>query len=186
MNKINNVNKIETEHLILRKAKTEDLSFIWKNIWSDKEIADNMLWKVTNTLEEARIRMDKTIKYQSENYAYFVCLKTNNEPIGFAGIYEKEKNIYEESGICIARNHQGNGYAKEIVKVLKDLVFSNLKGEKFIYGCFSTNEKSRRVCLSSGFKYYNSKSSIREHDNMEYISDYYYFDKDMYLKEKER
>lgn len=177
--------EIETEHLILRKAKLEDLDFIWKNIWSDKEIADNMLWKVTNTIEEAKVRMDKTIKYQNENYAYFVCLKTTDEPIGFAGIFEKEKNIYEESGICIARIHQGKGYAKEVVNVLKDLIFSKLNGERFIYGCFSTNEKSRRVCLSSGFKYYNSKPLIREHDNMEYISDYYYFDKDMYLKEKE-
>ena len=184
MNKTKYETIIITEHLILRKAKKEDLNDIWKNIWSDKEIADNMLWKVTNTIEEAKDRMDKTIKYQSENYAYFVCLKTTNEPIGFAGIFEKDKNIYEETGICIARIHQGKGYAKEVVNALKDLIFTKLNGEMFIYGCFSTNEKSRRVCLSLGFKYLNSKKIIRKHDNKEYISDYYYFDSNMYFNKK--
>jgi len=174
--------KIETERLILRKAKQEDINNIWENVWKDKTIADNMLWKVTETLKEAKIRMEKTIKYQSENYAFFVCLKSTNEPIGFAGIIEKEKDVYEDSGICISRKYQRNGYAKEVVSALKDLIFLKLNGKKFIYGCFSTNEASRKVCISQGFKYFNSEKCIRKHDNMKYISDNYYFDREMYNK----
>ena len=179
----NMISELVTQNLILRKATWDDLESIWNNVWKNKNIADHMLWKVTEQLEDARVRMEKTIEYQSENYAYFVCLKENNEPIGFAGVFEKEKGIYEESGICIAEAYQGRGYAKEVVGALKQLVFSKLNGSKFIYGCFSTNEKSRRVCLSQGFKYYESKECIRQHDQMKYISDYYYFDKEMYDKE---
>lgn len=181
-----NIERIETKNLILRKAKVDDLEYIWKNVWSDSSIAENMLWPVTKTKEEAKERLDRTIKYQSENYAYFVCLKDSDEPVGFAGVFERkdEKSIYEESGICIASKCQGRGYAKEVVGALKYLVFDKLKGEKFIYGCFSTNERSRKVCLSQGFKYFESKEHIREHDKMKYISDYYYLDKDMYDKEQ--
>ena len=126
-----------TENLILRKAKLTDLELIWKNVWSDEKIAANMLWKATETFEDAVERLNRTIKYQSENYAYFICLKSNDEPIGFAGIKEKENGIYEESGICIAEEYQGRGFAKEVVQALKQLIFDKLDGNKFIYGCFS-------------------------------------------------
>lgn len=171
-----------TENLILRKAKKDDLQLIWKNVWQDEEIAKNMLWKTTKTEEEAKIRLEKTINFQQENYAYFVCLKSNNEPIGFAGIYEKENGIFEESGICIAQKCQGKGYGKEVVGVLKKLIFEQLGGKRFIYSCFSTNEKSRRVCLSHGFKYFKSEETVREHDGMKFIIDYYYIDREMYEK----
>ncbi len=177
------IDRLETKNLILRKAKVEDLDLIWKNIWYDRHIAENMLWEVTISLEEAKKRMERTIKYQSEHYAYFVCLKTNDEAIGFCGVNEQEKGIYEESGICIATKYQGRGYGKEVVSALKDLVFSKLKGERFIYGCFQSNEKSKKVCLSQGFKYLKSESHVREYDKMKYISDYYYLDKEMYDKE---
>lgn len=175
---------ITTENLVLRKAKITDLEKIWKNIWSDEKIAETMLWEVTRTYQEATDRLNRTIKYQKENYAYFVCLKSNNEPIGFAGIKEKHYSIYEESGICIAQKHQGKGYAKEVISALKQLVFEELKGNRFIYGCFSNNEKSKKVCISQGFKYLNSDNIIREWDNKKFTVDYYYFDKEMYYKTK--
>ena len=175
-----------TENLILRKAKKDDLQFIWKNVWQDEEIAKNMLWKTTKTDEEAKIRLERTINYQQENYAYFVCLKSNNEPIGFAGVYEKENGIFEERGICIAQKCQGEVYGKEVVGALKKLIFEQLGGKRFIYSCFSTNEKSRRVCLSQGFKYFESREKVRDYDGMKFIVDYYFFDKEMYENNKMR
>jgi len=154
------MNTLITDNLILRKAKTTDLEKIYQNIWSDFDIAKTMLWEPTKTKEDAIDRLHRTIEYQKNNYAYFVCLKSTDEPIGFAGIKEVEHGIYEESGICIAVKYQGNGYGKEVVKALKHLIFVELKGKNFLYGCFSTNEKSRKVCLSQGFKYLNSVEVI--------------------------
>lgn len=181
---INNLNYLETNNLILRKAKKDDLEYIWNNIWIDDDIASNMLWKPTKTREDAITRLDRTIEYQSKNYSYFICLKSNDEPIGFAGIVEKEPGIYEESGICICRKYQKNGYAKEVVNVLKILVFEKLSANRFLYGCFSTNEPSRKVCLSQGFKYLNSSNVTRDWDNKEFVVDYYYFDKEMYKRKR--
>lgn len=169
-----------TENLILRKAKREDLKLIWKNVWNDEKLTTYMLWEVTRTKADAEIRMEKTIKYQSDNFAYFVCLKDTDEPIGFAGITERETGTYEETGLCIAEKYQGKGYGKELLSALKQLVFSKLNGKRFIYGCFSTNEASKRVCLAQGFKYLKSEPRVRERDGKKYIIDYYYFDKDMY------
>ncbi|MBR6505156.1 MAG: GNAT family N-acetyltransferase [Clostridia bacterium] len=176
--------KLITEHLILRKARETDLEKIWNNIWRDEKIAETMLWETTKTYEEAVDRLNRTIKYQTENFAYFVCLKSNDEPIGFAGVKEIEQGIYEDGGICIARKHQGRGYAKEVVQALKYLVFEKLNGNRFLYGCFSDNERSRKVCISQGFKYLNSENVIRDWDKKEFIVDYYFFDKEMYSTTK--
>lgn len=173
-------NNLITENLILRKAKKTDLDSIWHNVWEDESIAENMLWKPTKRLEDAVSRLERTIKYQAKNYVYFVCLKESDEAIGFAGVSEKEPGVFEESGICISKKHQGKGYAKEVVEVLKKLVFEELKASRFIYGCFSTNERSRKVCLALGFKYLNSKNITRDWDNKEFVVDNYYFDKEMY------
>lgn len=172
--------KLITKNLILRKAQTEDLEQIWNNIWKDETIAKTMLWQPTKTKEEAIDRMKKTIEYQNNNYAYFVCLKSDNQPIGYAGIKELTDGIYEESGICIATKYQNQGYAKEVVSALKKLIFEKLNGNKFLYGCFTNNEKSKRVCISQGFIYSHSEKTIRKWDQQSFIIDYYYFDKNMY------
>ena len=49
--------RIETKDLILAKAKIEDTDKIWHNYWSDLESAKFMLWKPTETKEEAIARM---------------------------------------------------------------------------------------------------------------------------------
>ena len=98
------INKIETDRLVLRKAKPSDLDNIYNNVWSDSSIADNMLWEVTKSKKDANDRLNRTIKYQNNHYAYFVCLKDTDEAIGFVGIFEKEEDIYEDTGICIDKN----------------------------------------------------------------------------------
>ena len=62
-----------TKHLILRKAQKSDLYDIFNNIWSDKNIYENMFFEPTTNIEEAKKRLNRTIEYQNNNYAYFVC-----------------------------------------------------------------------------------------------------------------
>lgn len=176
------IDRLETEHLVLRKAKEEDLDSIWNSIWKDTDIAQSMLWKPTFTYEEAIERLSKTIRYQAEHFAYFVCLKENhcNTAIGFAGINEEEPGIYAESGICVAQKYQNLGFGKEIVKALLQLVFEELSGKKFIYSCFHENLRSAAICRFFGFQYSYCKEDVREWDGYSYLSDYYELSKKNY------
>ena len=174
------INKIETDRLVLRKAKISDLDNIYNNVWSDSSIADNMLWEVTKSKADAIDRLNRTIKYQNNHYAYIVCLKDTDEAIGFVGIFEKGEDIYEDTGICISKKYQNRGYGKETLKAIIDLVFNKLTGKKLLYSCFSTNIKSRKLCTSLGFKFGYSENTIRKYDNKVFIVDYYYLDRDMY------
>lgn len=174
------VNELSLEHLFLRKAKMSDLDLIWHNVWQDEGLNELMFWQTTKTFNEAKDRLRRTIEYQSNHYAYFVCLKSNDEPIGFAGVIEVSDKVYEDSGICIAQRYQGLGYGKEVVEGLKMLVFDRLKGDRFLYSCFRENKISANLCRSLGFTYLKSKVMVRPHDQKEFITDYYYFDRGMF------
>ena len=172
--------RIETKNLVLRKATENDLEAIWKNIWQDESIARWMYWQPTKAYEDAVDRLQRTIRYQSENYAYFVCLKEIDEAIGFAGIKEVEPNVFEESGICVATKCQNLGYGTEILQALMKLAFEEFGGEKFIYACMHENERSRKVCQKFGFHYSHSQEEVRQWDGAQFVNDFYYLMREEY------
>ena len=56
---------LETPDLILDKAKFSDWEDLYRNVWSRPESARHMLWSLTTSEEDARIRIQKTIEYRS-------------------------------------------------------------------------------------------------------------------------
>ena len=177
------INKIITSNLILRKATKNDLNEIYNNVWKHKELAKYMLWKPTDNIDEAKDRLDRTINYQANYDAFFITLRKTGEVIGFAGIYEEEQDVYEDTGLCISGNYHRKGYGTESVKALEKLIFEYHRGKRFIYSCQSLNEPSKYLALKEGFIYSNSKPCIRDYDNYHYICDYYNMDKDDYKKD---
>ena len=146
---------------------------MWNNIWQDKELAKYMLWKPLENIEEAKIRLEKTIEYQKSNLAFYICLKETDEAIGFLGAVNIGDGIFEDSGICIANKYQGNGFGKQAMQLLLKMIFEELGGKEFIYSCFEENKKSQKLCESLGFEYQFSKQSIRKWDGLKYTARYY-------------
>ena len=179
------ISEITTERLILRKARESDLESIWKNVWCDPSIARNMMWKVTETRQEAIERLQKTIEYQQNQPAYFVCLKDSDEAIGFCGVREEslpqiDGKIYSESGICIASAFQNKGYGREVVEALKKLVFEQLDGEGFMYSCFADNEASRHLAVSCGFRFLVKSVTHRSWDDSDHDTDWFIMTREQY------
>ena len=176
---------METEHLILRKARKEDLESIWNNVWKWDFLADMMLWTPNPTLEDAEKKMERTIFMQQNNYAYFICLKENDEAIGFVGIKEtEEKGVYEDCGLCISHFYQKRGFGKEVLGAIQKLIFEQLDGKVFYYTCMIQNEPSRKLCLSQGFVYSDRQDGIRERDGLHYQNDRYKMTREMYFEGK--
>ena len=161
------------EKIILRKARLEDLDSMWNNIWQDKELAKFMLWKPVENIEEAKIRLQKTIEYQKSNLAFYICLEETDEVIGFLGAVDTGDCIFEDTGICIASKYQGKGFGKQAMQLLLKMIFEELGGKEFIYSCFEENKKSQRLCESLGFEYKYAKQNTRKWDNLNYTAKYY-------------
>lgn len=145
--------KLVGNNIILRKAVITDYQSMLKNVWSDEEVYKWMLFTPTYTDEEAIERCKRSMRFQENNYGYFVALKDTNEAIGLCAVKEYEENRYEECGICIGKAYQGKGYGSEILELLLDLCFNKLNGKDFKYGYFIENEKSKSLALKYKFKY---------------------------------
>lgn len=169
--------RIEGARVVLRKARMDDLEAIYENVWSRAELARTMFWDVTATHEEAVARMERTMAYQAQNDAFFVCLRRTDEPIGFAGVREYAPGAWEETGICIARAQQGQGYGKEVLALLTEAAFG-AGGRRFVYGCFRGNERSAAVCRELGFRYAYNTVLRHRRDGRPVLVDFYTLSKE--------
>ncbi|MGX8692204.1 MAG: GNAT family N-acetyltransferase [Clostridia bacterium] len=165
------IKRIETERLILRKAEDRDLELIWNRVWRDGRLAVMMLWTPTPTRAEAEDRLARTKAFQAKYHAFFVCLRETDEPIGFVGVRELEGGVWDETGLCIAADWQGQGYGKETLRAMIGLVFRELGGRAFRASCFHENKASAALIRSCGFRYVGSHTETREHDGYEYLCD---------------
>lgn len=137
--------------IILRKANDNDLNNIYNNVWEDETLFKYMHYSNTKTLGEAQIRLQKSIEFQKNNYAYFICLRKNDEAIGFCGVKKINEYQVQEIGICISKRHQQCSYGKQALKLLLALTFNNLKAKEFLYYTNKDNIPSIKLCESFRF-----------------------------------
>ena len=148
--------RMETEDIILGKAKYEDWRSIYRNVWSRPETAEYMLWKVTADEEKARERIRRTITWQETHDAWLVYEKGSGQAVGFAGVEETEQYIYHETGIALGPEYVRMGYGKQILRLLMEYCIS-LGGQEFYYSTRAGNLASKALALSCGLAYQYSE-----------------------------
>lgn len=169
MTEITGGNKmIETRDLIIDKAKLEDWEDMYRNVWSRRECARYMMWRVTENEEDAKIRIGKTIEFQKTHDTYLVYEKKSGKAIGFAGVEKSEPFVYEEAGICLGSDYWGKGYGKQILEGLIEYVKDKFGAREFIYSAREENTASKRLAEALGFVPVSSEIKTDERDGHEY------------------
>ncbi|XCP86219.1 GNAT family N-acetyltransferase [Roseburia hominis] len=143
---------LETKDLLLKKAEFEDWKAMYRNVWSRPETAKYMAWRVTTSEEDARVRIQKTIKYQENHDTYLVYEKKSGQAIGFAGVEEIAPHIYQDASVALGPEYVGKGFGKQILRLLLEYCRS-LGGKEFYYSTRANNEASKALALSCGFIY---------------------------------
>ena len=159
---------IETESLILDKAKFSDWKEMYRNIWSQPESARYMAWSITTSEEAAKIRIVKTIAFQKEHDTYVVYEKSSGKAIGFAGVEKLEPCIYQEAGICLGPNYVGKGFGRQILQGLIQYCKEQFGATEFIYSTRDENTASNRLAKSFGFLLISSAAKIDSKDGHSY------------------
>lgn len=166
--------RLETERLVLKKAEFEDWRSIWTNLWWHGESARYMLWSPTETEEEAKSRMARTIAFEAAHpYALLVYEKQSGACIGFAGMEEVEPGVFEDIGVALGPDYVGRHYGKEVLTALVRYAFDVLGAEKFICTARSGNAASIALQRSCGFSYVRSESRNDPRNGEDYILDFY-------------
>lgn len=146
-----NTPAIETQRLILRKFMEDDMEAFYK-IYSDEEVNKFLPWFPLKNMEEARLffkeRYEK--KYaQPRAYAYAICLKKDNYPIGYINVDMEEQHDF---GYGLRKEfwHQG------IVTEAGRAVISQVKKDGLLYITAThdrENPRSGGVMRNVGMKY---------------------------------
>lgn len=112
-----NTPTIETERLILRKFTQEDLEALYQ-IYSDEEVNRFLPWFPLRSREEAgRLFEEKYAALYAlpQAYAYAVCLKQDNLPIGY--VYVGAEEPYD-LGYGLRREFWHRGIATEAARAV--------------------------------------------------------------------
>lgn len=171
--------KIETDRLILRKFKIEDVESVFKN-WASDEGVQAMYREPVYSTKEAveKLIKDKYIKkYEKENiYRWAIISKENNECIGQIAYYLVDvNNNFAEMEYCIGREFQGCGYATEAAKALIKYAFDEMNLHKIQISHMETNNKSKNVINKCGFIFEGiCRDFFYDRSNDNYISRVYY------------
>lgn len=165
---------IETKDLILDKGKIDEWKAMYENVWKHEETARYMMWRPKQTEQEGYEMTQGFIEFQEKNpTAYFVYEKKSKMPIGFAGMKETSKGVFEDSGIAIGPCFTEKGYGKQILCALLSQAFEELGAEKFIYSCWAENIPSNKLAKSVGLKFTHSEETLDRRSGKTFIMNYY-------------
>lgn len=125
-----NTPTVETERLILRKFTEEDIEALFL-ILKDKEVNQFLPWYPVNNIEQTKkfYKERYAKKYeQPQAYAYAICLKNENLPIGYIHVDMEEPH---DLGYGLRKEfwHQGivTEAAKAVVEQVKKMGFHILR-----------------------------------------------------------
>ena len=159
---------IETESLILDKAKFSDWEDMYRKVWSRPESAKYMEWNLTTSEENAKIRITKTIAFQKEHDTYMVYEKSSGKAIGFACVEKIEPYIYQEAGICLGPDYVGKGFGRQILQGLIQYCKEEFRAKEFIYLTREENKASNQLAKSFGFTVISSVPKTDSKDGHRY------------------
>lgn len=142
---------ITTERLILRKFTDTDMAAFYK-IYSDEEVNRFLPWFPLKNMAEAKEFFHKWYveKYaQPQGYAYAICLKTDNDPIGYIKVDVEEPY---DLGYGLRKEFWHHGIITEAGRAVVELVERD--GLPYITATHDRNNpRSGGVMRNIGMKY---------------------------------
>lgn len=142
---------LETERLILRKFTEEDMNALFL-ILKDEEANQFLPWYPVKNLEETKSFFEERYasRYaQPQAYAYAICRKEDNVPIGYMNVATEESHDF---GYGIRREYWHQGIATEAGKAVVEQVKKD--GLPYITATHDQNNpRSEKVMQKLGMKY---------------------------------
>ena len=150
-NTVMNTPTLETERLILRKFTEEDLEALFL-ILKDEQVNKFLPWYPVKNLEETKKLYDEryAAKYRlPQAYAYAICLKNDNIPIGYMKVDMEE---HHDFGYGLRKELWHQGIVSEAAKAVVEQVKKD--GLPYITGTHDRNNpRSGMVMQKAGMKY---------------------------------
>ena len=147
---------LETERLILRKFKMEDVEEVFKNWTSNEDVAKFVRWSTHKSVDDTKEWIEFELNnYKNDNYyTWGIELKETGELIGsISSIFRPEDDERYEIGYAIGKEYWNKGYTSEALKCVMDFLINDVGIKKFICSHAKLNPVSGMVMQKVGFKH---------------------------------
>lgn len=150
-------------HIYLRALEPDDLDVLYK--WEN----NTDIWQVSNTqtpfsrfvLEQFLANQHQDI-YTNKQLRLIACDQNSHLPIGAIDLFDFDPFHFRVGvGILVDEEKRQNGYAYEMLELIKPYVFQTLLMNQMFCHVGSGNEASLKLFEKSGFK----KCGLRENWN---------------------
>ncbi len=154
---------LKGQHIYLRALEPEDTHILYE--WEN----DTAIWRVSNTqtpyskfvLEQFLANQHNDI-YTNKQLRLIACEYTSHVPVGAIDLFDFEPFHQRVGvGILIAEPYRKNGYALEVLQLLKDYAFNTLLLKQLFCNVGTQNEPSVKLFEKAGFK----KCGLKENWN---------------------
>ena len=158
-----NNKSIETERLLLRKPRIEDVEPMFNNWASDPMVTKYLTWPPHENIEVTKRVVDNWLKEEKDpkTIRFIITLKDNDEPIGsidVVGYIDDNPEI----GYCLARKYWNQGLMTEACKALIKYLF-DIGFKKIFIKAMVENIGSNKVIEKCDFKF--THKEYREHQS---------------------
>lgn len=148
--------RLETERLLLRPWKPEDLSDFYEYARVDG-VGQMAGWLPHKSMDESKEILNKFIEHKK---TFAIVSKADGKAIGSVGIepYGMEEKLSEffdyqgrEIGFVLSKDYWGQGLMTEAVKAVVAYCFEKLDYDFLLCGHYNSNTRSMRVQQKAGF-----------------------------------
>jgi [ribosomal protein S5]-alanine N-acetyltransferase len=146
--------KIETERLILRKPKIDDVKFLYKII--DNDIIKNLFMRYPLKEKYLKELIQKYIAEWEKKERYFMILelKKTKKIVGMAGLKELDFNHgLADVTSFIGKKYRKKGYITEAKIAINEFAFNKLKLRKLKSNVATFNPLSNKMQNKFGMKF---------------------------------
>ncbi len=143
--------KIETERLILREWKMEDIDILVDGL-NHFDTAKNLTVPFPYTKDHAIAFIQKHLKNNKESMCFAITLKETNQVIGGTSLdFYKDLQKYK-GGIWLHRDFTKKGYGTETWRARAKFAFENLNVDELLNGFYEFNNASWHMQQKVGYK----------------------------------
>lgn len=176
--------KLETERLVLRSFKEEDLKDFYEYAKSPN-VGPNAGWKPHESEEET---LQILTRFMEHDNVWAIELKDSHKVIGSLGLHDDEKRTNTNGkmiGYVLSDKYWGRGIMTEAVKAVMEYAFEEENYDILTVYHYVGNKKSKRVIEKCGFKYEGKLRFASRLYNGEVVDDLCYsLSKNEYLEIK--
>ncbi len=150
----NNLPKLETERLLLRKLRYKDVQDIY-DYAHDEEVAQFVMWDAHHSELETLEFLNVVISLYNKNEPapWGIELKETKRIIGTIGFVSLESEHNKaEVGYTLAKRYWNKGLMTEALKKVIEFGFEKMKLNRIEARCIKENEQSIKVLLKVGMK----------------------------------